>query len=61
MTIQHVIKVNGQIQTIKKSHQAIIQLTNGNTIHLQPNLKHIAKEVFKGDKGRFTSRLSILF
>lgn len=58
---KHVIKVNGQVQTIKKSYTEIIKLENGSTIHFQPNLKHIAKEVFKGDKGRFTSKLSILF
>ena len=61
MTMQHLIKINSTIQTIKASHQSTIKLESGSTLHIRPHHRHTAKEVYRADKGRFAARLAYLF
>lgn len=62
MTIEHIIRVNGQTRTIKANHnQAIIHLEDGSTIYLKKgNLSWIGNMVYRSAKGKFSSVPAIL-
>lgn len=52
MTIQHIIKVNNQIRTIKRVNVKSIELTTGETVW--PFLERLALVVDRGARGRYT-------